>query len=191
MEPYLIVAATSDILEGLDDLIAAAGVSPAGCILIRGSGDGLDPSTVAALVRAAQAHGIAALVEDDPTLARDCGADGLHLTSSTAIETCYDAARRELGDEAIIGIDAGASRHSAMVLAEAGASYVSFSGEASLDLTQWWAEVMEVPVVALGCRTAADVERAAFTGAEFVAVEAQDPAQLRAMAVAFASKDAK
>ena len=69
-------------------------------------------------------------------------------------------ARKDLGQDAIIGGFCGTSRHEGMNAGEAGADYVSFgpAGEtglgdgetAPLDLFEWWSEMIEVPVVAEG-----------------------------------------
>lgn len=69
--------------------------------------------------------------------------------------------RAALGPDAILGAACGTSRHDGMVAAEAGCDYVLFrpyrlEGElgdgalASIDLFQWWAEMIETPVVAEG-----------------------------------------
>ena len=67
-------------------------------------------------------------------------------------------ARKELGDDAIVGSYCGPSKHDGMAAGEAGADYVSFGpvqasalgygSHAEQELFQWWSEVIEVPVVA-------------------------------------------
>jgi thiamine-phosphate pyrophosphorylase len=81
----------------------------------------------------------------------------VHLTTG-AKQVRY--ARRELGDDAIVGAFSGASRHDGMSAAESGADYVSFGPvgptglgtgeEAPMDLFAWWSEMIEVPIVAEG-----------------------------------------
>ena len=91
------------------------------------------------------------------THARDVALDGVHL--SDAARTVRHA-RKELGEDAIVGAFCGTSRHEGMAAGEAGADYISFGptqasalGDGSFaeaDLFQWWSEVIEVPVVAEG-----------------------------------------
>ena len=79
--------------------------------------------------------------------------------------------RAELGADAIVGAFCGASRHDGMTAAERGADYVAFgpagetslghAGRAGTDLFAWWAEMIEVPVVAEGSLTVDDVARLA------------------------------
>jgi thiamine-phosphate pyrophosphorylase len=64
-----------------------------------------------------------------------------------------------------------------MMLGEAGADYVGFEIDAGqpddpdgLDMIRWWAEIFEVPCVALGIATEAQVLAAAGTGADFFAL---------------------
>jgi thiamine-phosphate pyrophosphorylase len=114
-------------------------------------------------LRLAQSRDIAALLDGDPELAQRLGADGVHLSDPAD----YAQARRLLGDQAIVGVYCGSSRHAAMLAAEAGADYVAF--DADLELVAWWAEVMVVPVVVeLGDDIARAGEFAA-AGADFLA----------------------
>lgn len=93
----------------------------------------------------------------------------------------YGEARQVLGKNFIVGADAGHSRHDAMDLAEASADYIGFSsrgvgenGEADtalrFDLAAWWAEIFEVPVMALDVETAADVASLSAARVDFVAL---------------------
>jgi thiamine-phosphate pyrophosphorylase len=85
------------------------------------------------------------------------GLDGVHLTDGAR---SVREARRVLGGEAIVGACARASRHEGMTAAEIGADYVGFGpvshtplGDGSVappELFEWWAEMIEVPVVAEG-----------------------------------------
>jgi thiamine-phosphate pyrophosphorylase len=105
----------------------------------------------------------------------------------------YGAAREVLGPRAIVGADAGRSRHDAMSLGEAGADYVGFgipahvgdrgtARERQLDLVEWWSELFEVPCVALDADRD-DLAALAGAGADFVALSA-DLAQPEAELVA-------
>ncbi|MDX1425197.1 MAG: thiamine phosphate synthase, partial [Kiloniellales bacterium] len=91
------------------------------------------------------------------------------------------AARQALGAEAIVGIQCGASRHAAMLAAEAGADYVAFDGgagerwwqdAAEPELIAWWQEIMTTPCVAVAGDDPRTAERLAAAGADFVAVGA-------------------
>ena len=118
----------------------------------------------AEFLRFAQARDIAALLDGNAELAQRLGADGVHLTDGAE----FAAARRLLGDQAIVGVHCGSSRHAAMLAADAGADYVAV--DADLELVAWWAEVMVVPVVVeLGDDIARAAQFAA-AGADFVAI---------------------
>lgn len=87
------------------------------------------------------------------------GLDGVHLDGARLVRD----ARKELGEEAIVGAFAGTSRHDGMNAGEAGADYVAFgpAGETALgdgtradpELFAWWSEMIEIPVVAEGALT--------------------------------------
>ena len=103
---------------------------------------------------------VALVIENHIALVERHGLDGVHLTDG-ARTVRY--ARKELGQEAIVGCFCAASQHDGMTAGEAGADYVCFGpvGETGLgtgaraerDLFQWWSEVIEVPVVAEGALT--------------------------------------
>lgn len=126
----------------------------------------------------AQARDTAFVLNGDAALARRLGCDGVHLDDPDA--GAVKAARRALGGDAIVGASCGASRHAAMTAAEAGADYVSFgpvfdsatkglaADAGALETLQWWAEMMEVPCVAVGGLTPENAGRAAAAGADFV-----------------------
>jgi thiamine-phosphate pyrophosphorylase len=165
------------IAEGaLERLRAALDAAPVEAVLMRAPGRaGIDARAVKPLVEAARAKGVAALVAQDARLARQTGADGVHLDWSADIEDDYRAARALLGQNMIVGASAGSSRHDAMTLAEAGADYIAFKIEAqdraaSVDTVAWWAEIFEVPCVALGNADVALALEVAEAGADFLGV---------------------
>ncbi|MCI0750079.1 MAG: thiamine phosphate synthase [Nevskiales bacterium] len=63
------------------------------------------------------------IINDDPQLAADCGAQGVHLGAGDAPLT---QARQRLGDRAVIGVSCGNQIERAVAAQVAGASYVSF-----------------------------------------------------------------
>jgi thiamine-phosphate pyrophosphorylase len=158
------------------------GAAEVATVLIRAPDAGvLDAADVKPLVEMARRAGVAALVAGDEALLRASGADGLHLGWSKSALAQYQAARVVLGDEKIIGVDAGVSRHDAMTLAEAGAEYIGFGAPAALkdrdkgrerrnELVAWWGEIFQVPCVAFDVETADEAALMAQTGADFVAV---------------------
>nr|WP_111298225.1 thiamine phosphate synthase [Paracoccus saliphilus] len=131
------------------------------CLRIRGGAEEDELGRLADLAREiAHARDVAVVIDDHIKLAQRHGLDGVHLTDG-ARSVRY--ARKELGDDAIVGAFCGSSRHEGMSAGESGADYVAFGpvsesalyrGEpAPLDLFQWWSETIEVPVVAEGAIT--------------------------------------
>lgn len=121
------------------------------------------------LIPPCHAADVALVVTDHFRLVERLGLDGVHLG---AARTPVREVREALGPDRIIGAHAGASRHKGMVLAEAGADYVSFGpvgdsgvlgddARADDELFQWWAEMIETPSVAEGGVSLADATRLA------------------------------
>ena len=114
------------------------------------------------------ARDVALVIEEHITLAERLGLDGVHLPDSAR---SVRAARKVLGEDAIVGCYCGASRHAGMTAGEAGADYVSFGpvgasdlGDGTMaegELFQWWSEMIEVPVVAEGALDVATIRRLA------------------------------
>lgn len=183
---YLIVDVTGDAAriraeaEAMSRLLAlprAKGLVSA-VLLEPVEGTTLD-ARIAPLIEAAQSRGTAALLFSDARLARTLRADGVHLAAGDQPMARYGEAREILGNRFIVGADAGRSRHDAMMLGEAGADYLAFGSPGRdggltlwprLDLVEWWAEIFEVPCVATGSTSPAEVHAAAAAGADFVAV---------------------
>ena len=145
-------------------------------VLIRPKGgDELGAGEVKPLVDLAQDQGAAAILFDNAELAKILRADGVHVPAGLSVREQVVAARAVLGDEASIGVDAGASRHAAMEAGEAGAEYVAFGAISNSDeartlrdeLVAWWADIFEVPCVALDLVTVDDVVTAHRIGADF------------------------
>ena len=162
-----------------DDLSAALDAAPVACVRLRMSGDDEDALRRAAdqLREVCHARDVALVLTDHYRLVRPLGLDGVHL--SDARLKIRDV-RKELGEDAIVGGFAGASKHVGMTLAEAGADYVALGpvAETSLgdgqmaapELFAWWAEMIETPVVAEGGIDAAAVANLT-DAADFFAVD--------------------
>ena len=142
---------------------------PAACLRIRAGAEEDELGRLADLAREiAHARDVAVVIDDHIKLAQRHGLDGVHLTTG-AKQVRY--ARRELGDDAIVGAFSGASRHDGMTAGEMGADYVAFGpagttalgtgDRAGRDLFAWWSEMIEVPVIAEGGLTVDMVERLA------------------------------
>jgi thiamine-phosphate pyrophosphorylase len=130
------------------------------------------------LMRIAQAHDVAFIVNDRPDLAKKLGADGVHVGQEDAP---YAEARALLGPDKIVGVTCHNSRHLAMEAVEAGADYVAFGAfyptstkeaktRAEAEILTWWQEIMEAPCVAIGGITVANAQPLVEAGADFLAV---------------------
>ncbi len=126
----------------------------------------------------AQERGVAFLMNDRPDLARDTGCDGVHVGQE---DVSYAAARKIVGDDAIVGVTCHDSRHLAMTSGEAGADYVAFGAfyptatkvaktAAEPEILSWWSELFTVPCVAIGGITVDNAQPLIDAGADFVAV---------------------
>lgn len=169
--------------EGAAARLAAAlgAVAVASVVISAPGGKALDTADARSLVALAQEKGAAALIENDVRLARTLRADGVHLSVASGLLQAYEEAREVLGTRGAVGVYAGKSRHDAMTLAERGAAYVAFGAPAAAkdqdaararrhELVEWWAEIFEVPCVALDVVEPDDAAALAIAGADFVAV---------------------
>lgn len=123
------------------------------------------------------------LMNDDPHLANEAGADGVHLGQEDA---SVEVARALLGPEAVIGVSCHASAHLAMEAGEAGADYVAFGafyptrsktaealahwGTPEPDILRWWSTYTVLPCVAIGGITPQNAPPLIDAGADFIAV---------------------
>ena len=165
---YLVIPATCPPAS-LEAALEAADIA---CVLLLDGEldeDGLR-AAVEILAPLAQAREAAVLLQDRAELAAETGCDGVHLSHSKDLA----AARRRLGEEAIIGIGCGASRHDAMTAAERGADYVAFGdflpgpSPAEPGPLGWCQEILTLPCVAFGAATPEDIARLVTAGADFV-----------------------
>lgn len=123
-------------------------------------------------------HDVAFIVNDSVSLAKRLGADGVHLGQS---DGDLREARAILGPSVQIGRTCHDSRHLAMQAGEDGADYVAFGAfyetttkpsdyRPQPQLLSWWAALFEVPCVAIGGITPANVAPLVAAGADFAAV---------------------
>ena len=124
-----------------------------------------------------QSRDVAFILNDRPDLAVKLGCDGAHVGQTDMKVT---QARKILGD-LTLGVTCHNSRHLAMEAAEAGADYVAFGAffptatkeppeMAEIETLRLWAEVMEIPCVAIGGINAENCAPLVKAGAEFLAV---------------------
>jgi len=134
--------------------------------------------TIDALRQVAQSRGMAFLLNDRADLVRSTGCDGAHVGQT---DMAAPEARKLLGPALTIGVTCHDSRDLAMEAGEAGADYVAFGAffptttkdaptRADPSLIAWWAELMELPCVAIGGITASNCAPLVQAGANFLAV---------------------
>lgn len=174
---YLVTPQIADATAFSPQLAAALAAGDVAAVLLR-LADGDERSLInriKALCPIAQDCGAALLLDGHVDLVARGGADGAHLTGIDAFKDALE----QLKPDRIAGVGGLASRHDAMVAAEAGADYVMFgepdasgarpSFEAIEERIDWWAEVFESPCV--GYAAAPDeVSALVKAGADFVAL---------------------
>lgn len=130
------------------------------------------------LIEAAQARGVAVILNDDPELAVALGCDGVHVGQG---DVPAKQARAAIGPKRMLGVTCHNSRHLAMQAGEAGADYVAFGAffptrtkepPATGDpgILEWWSEIFEIPCVAIGGITVENANPLIEAGADFLAV---------------------
>lgn len=156
---YLITPPSFELSTFGKTLEAALEAAPVACVRLA-----LATHEEDAICRAADvvrgithARDIALVIDTHVVLAERLGLDGVHLRDGAH---GVRAARKVLGDEAIVGAQSGTSRHDGINAGEAGADYVCFGpvgasalgdgSRAEPELFEWWSEMIEVPVVAEG-----------------------------------------
>lgn len=184
-------------------LKAVLSAVPVASALVRApDGRALDAGTARPFVEVLQAANVAALIQNDPAVARALRADGVHLAGRDAgpdagpetLDQRLQQAREILGQRYIVGVEV-LTKHDAMTCGEGGADYIAFSGPEALEFVSWWSEIFEVPCVAFAATSADEARAFAAVQADFVAFEmpaggtVADAAGL-ARAVAAAASDA-
>jgi thiamine-phosphate pyrophosphorylase len=174
---YLVSPEVADAAAFADTLAAAlAGADVAAVLLRLAAGDERGLINIAKkLAPLVQSAGAACLIAGHPDIVARVGADGAHLTGIEA----FTGAQAALRPDRIAGCGGLATRHDAMLAAEAGADYVLFgepdaagyrpSFEAVAERVTWWAEIFEPPCVGFAV-SLAEVNALAAAGADFVAL---------------------
>lgn len=177
---YLVTPPRLDPAAFRDPLAAALDAGDVACVQLRlkDAGDDDVRRAIDVLRPVVQSRDVAFILNDRPDLAASTGCDGVHVGQEDAP---YAAARRAMGADAIVGVTCHASRHLAMEAGEAGADYVAFGAffptgtketthRADPGILSWWAEIFEVPCVAIGGITPANCGPLVAAGADFLAV---------------------
>lgn len=145
---------------------------------LKGASDDVIRASARVLMPIAQAKNVAFILNDRPDLARELDCDGVHVGQN---DMSYAEARSIVGSNKVVGVTCHNSRHLALEAAEAGADYVAFGAffptatkqpktMAEIETVQWWAEIMEVPCVAIGGITTENATPLIEAGADFLAV---------------------
>jgi thiamine-phosphate pyrophosphorylase len=180
MDCRLYLITPPNLLTDFDHQLAAAldaGDVAAVQLRLKDIGETDLEKTIARLRPIVQSRGVAFIINDRPDLAVKHGCDGAHVGQT---DLSAKAARKILGD-LTLGVTCHNSRHLAMEAAEDGADYVAFGAfypsnsktppeMAEIETLQSWAEIMEIPCVAIGGITAENCAPLVAAGADFLAV---------------------
>lgn len=120
------------------------------------------------------------IINDDPMLAKETRADGVHVGQS---DTSLSEARDILGTDAVVGVTCHASTDLAIEAGEGGADYVAFGAffptstkeapiRPPISLIENWTLATKVPCVAIGGITTSNAEPLIKAGADYLAVSA-------------------
>jgi thiamine-phosphate pyrophosphorylase len=176
--PRLYLVAPQDPAGLADRLADALGAADVAAVLLRlpASDERNQINHAKAIAPTVQSAGAALLLEGFAELTARAGADGSHLHGIEA----FQAGLAALKPARIAGCGGLASRHDAMLVAEAGADYVMFgepdangrrpSFDAVAERVAWWAELFEVPCVGFAA-SLDEVGPLAAAGADFVAMD--------------------
>jgi thiamine-phosphate pyrophosphorylase len=174
---YLVTPLIADPAAFRDTLAAALGAADVAAVLLRmaATDERGMINCARALAPVVQPPGAALLIDGRPEIAPRAGADGAHIAGIDA----FTDALALLKPARIAGCGGLATRHDAMLAAEAGADYVMFGEpdeagqrpafEAVLDRIAWWAEVFEIPCVGFAA-TADEAGQIAAAGVDFIAL---------------------
>src|SRR5215475_14964564 len=175
--PRLYLVAPQDPAGLADRLADALGAADVAAVLLRlpASDERNRINHAKAIAPTVQSAGAALLLDGFAELAARAGADGSHLNGIEA----FQAGLAALKPARIAGCGGLATRHDAMLVAEAGADYVMFgepdaagrrpSFDAVAERVAWWAELFEVPCVGFAA-SLDELEPLAAAGADFIAL---------------------
>ncbi len=156
---YLITPPEFELSIFPDRLAACLDAVPVACVRLGlASRDEDKIGRAADALRAVtQERDVALVIETHLKFVERHGLDGVHLTDAAR---SVKKARKDLGEDAIVGAYCGGSRHDGINAGELGADYISFGpvGQTALgtgaavesELFEWWSQMIEVPVVAEG-----------------------------------------
>lgn len=172
---FIVTPLSADPASFPKTLMAVLAAAQVSAILVRrGDRNDADYAALArAVINVGQGAGCAVLLEEDTALARQLGADGVHIASGLA---AVKAAVKALKPALIVGAGAIASRHDAMTVGELDVDYLCFGtfegalDPAIADLALWWAETFEIPAVLSD--PAATPDNAQSAAVEFIALSA-------------------
>lgn len=170
---YLVTPPVTDADSFASELADALGAADIAAVLLR-LADADERSLINRVKTAApvvQDKSAALLLDGHPELVARGGADGAHLVDIDD----FNAALEQLKPERIAGVGGLASRHDAMVAAEAGADYIMFGGpdvgpDIAADRVGWASELFELPCVAWANGTA-EIPPLVAAGADFIALD--------------------
>lgn len=155
----------------LADLETALTAGDIACVLVSHRDT---PENLVRWVQTIQAAGAAALIPNDIMAAERSGADGVHVDVGPLAPVL-----QRFKPAGIVGAGSLLTDHDAMEAGERGVDYVMFGDvqpgqhpaplEERLDRIGWWAEIFQVPCVAMA-QTVAEVAPFASAGADFVAL---------------------
>jgi thiamine-phosphate pyrophosphorylase len=129
------------------------------------------------IVPAAQAAGVAVIIDGDTRIAGRVQADGLHVEANRAtLEETIENFQAKM----MVGCGGAKTRDDALELGETRPDYIFFGRfgydnkpephPRNLSLGQWWAEMIEIPCIVMAGSDIVSVEAVAATGCEFVAL---------------------
>jgi len=195
---YLITPPDIDLTSYPDVLANCLDATDVGCVRMALASQDEDVINRAgdALREVCHARDVALVVSDHILMVERLGLDGVHLSDGSRT---VRKARKDLGEDAIVGAFCGTTRHDAMSAAEVGADYASLGpigasplgdgSRAEFETFQWWSEMIEMPIVAEGHLDEATIRQFApvsdFFGIGSEVWSSDDPkAQLLAFAAA-------
>lgn len=182
---YLITPSTLDAQAFRPLLIEALQAGNVACVQLRLKQPDGSPAprdvvreTATVLMPEVQNRDVAFLINDDPELAKELGADGVHVGQD---DMSVKDARAIVGSDAIVGATCHDSRHLAMDAAGDGADYVAFGAffptstkaaktRPDPEILEIWSSVTNVPCVAIGGITLDNCDVVIDAGADFIAV---------------------